>query len=419
MTRWRIGCSSCPASAWVGPVADAAGRGPADYDAWCEACQEGQVVAAASAACPTCGAPLSTDAPRFTEIYGALQNLAAVLAAWDGDPDLLGELLPDRPRFLTDLDPPKLSAEDDAETRTALTLLASGAYAEALERLERLAPSRDEARLWRALAIAAERRGDLERAEDALTRALASGDSAQIRLERGALRAKRGDFAAAAADLARAGERFEARWNRAALSLIEAVAVSAGLPDPIVIATARRDAHGSSGDWSDPTVGRLLWSLLIERIGGEGANVDGSETGADPDQPPEEHVDVQALRAAETEFEFDTFWDRAMILEGYSRLGLVAEAARVASPLALELASQIAAEPALRGEAAAGILAVLEAAILAIGQNRPGQACDAVVSLIQREDLRHYRVPCRYCPHGSIGVDEVLETTDETAAEVS
>jgi tetratricopeptide (TPR) repeat protein len=419
MTRWRIGCNSCPASAWVGPIADAAGERRADYDAWCEACQQGLVIAAASGDCSTCGAPLTTGAPRFAEIYGALQNLAAVLAAWDGDGDLLGELLPDRPRFLTDLDPPKLSAEDDAETRTALSLLASGAYADALDQLERLAPSRDDQRLWRALAIAAERRGDLERAGDALTRALAGGESAQVRLERGALRAKRGEFAAAAEDLALAGERFEARWNRAALSLIEAVAVSRGLPDPIVIAAARRDAQGSSGDWSDPTAGRLLWSLLIERISGEGASVDGPEAEAGHDQPPADDAGARALRAAETEFEFDTFWDRAMILEGYARLGLAAEAARVASPLALELASQIAMEPALRGDAAAGLLAVLEAAILAIGQNRPGQACDAVVSLIQREDLRHYRVPCRLCAHGSIGVDEVLETTDETAAEVS
>jgi len=37
-----------------------------------------------------------------------MQNLAAVLSAWSGDPAPLAALLPDRPRFLTDLDPPEL-----------------------------------------------------------------------------------------------------------------------------------------------------------------------------------------------------------------------------------------------------------------------------------------------------------------------
>ncbi|HTM57087.1 MAG TPA: hypothetical protein VL123_01590 [Candidatus Udaeobacter sp.] len=266
MPRWRIGCSSCDVSAWVGPLESAGGRDEStEHDAWCESCQRGSRIAGAAGSCPSCGASLTTGAPRFAEIYGALQNLAAVLAAWDGDDDPLHDLLPERPRFLTDLDPPNLMPEDDAETRAALALLASGLYADARERLERLAPARDEARLWRALAIAAERRGDLGRADDALTRALERGESSEIRLERGALRARRGQLAAARGDLALAGDRFEARWNRAALSLIEAVGAAPGLPDPAIMGAARRDAHGTSGEWCDPTIGRLLWSLLIER----------------------------------------------------------------------------------------------------------------------------------------------------------
>lgn len=412
MPRWQLACDTCEVSAWIGVRnASAAGeaRGPELLDAWCEACQESATLEAGAleASCPRCQRPLTIGEPRFEEIFGALQNLAAVLAAWDSDSVGLRDLLPERPRFLTDLDPPAAAPGDSAEVKAALAALSAGAYRDAHTRLETLAPGRDESRLWRALAIACERRGELAAAEHALTRAIARGEADGIYLQRGALRARRGDFAAAGPDLARAGDRFEARWDRAALAVLEAVATAPGLPAAAVLEAARREAGAPSADWSDPTIGRLLWILLIERAE--------SRTHQDPPIAP----DARELRAAEPELEFGTFWDRAMVLEGYARLGLEAEAARIAAPLALELARALAAEPSLSGEAAAGIATVFDAAIHAIAHDRPGEACDAIVGLLQRDDLRHYRVPCRSCGRGAIGVVEVAEAAEETEAEVS
>src|SRR5690242_9975213 len=99
--RWRLACDACGAGGVIGPRADGA------RDAWCEACRRAQVVAAVAPgvtpACERCGGPLSIDAPRFVEAFGAVQDLAAVVAAWRGDPAPLRALLPERPRFLTDL----------------------------------------------------------------------------------------------------------------------------------------------------------------------------------------------------------------------------------------------------------------------------------------------------------------------------
>ncbi|MBI1798616.1 MAG: hypothetical protein HYR73_02895, partial [Candidatus Eisenbacteria bacterium] len=126
--------------------------------------------------------------------------------------------------------------------------------------------------------------------------------------------------------------------------------------------------------------------------------------------------DARVLRGAEQELEFETFWDRAMVLEGYARLGLAEDAARVAAPLALELARALADEPCLSDDAAGCIAAVFDASIHAISHARAGEACDAITGLLRRPDLKRYRVPCRRCRQGSIGVDRIEETGDEDGA---
>jgi tetratricopeptide (TPR) repeat protein len=404
VTRWHVACDACDSASWIGAAGGA-------FAAWCEACQQGVALAASTAShdgatCPRCGRMLTLSAPRFVEIYGELQNLAAVLAAWDGDPEPLAELLPDRPRFLTDLTPDAPASSDEPEVRDALLALTAGAYAEARTQLEALERSRADARLSRALAIALERTGDLAGAEAALDRALAADDTPRMRLQRGALRARRADFAAAREDLARAGDDFEARWDRAALGLLEAVSVTPGLPARESIDAARREAGEPSSYWSDHTIGRLLWSLLAGRARSRSV----MELSPCPD--------ARTLRAAEVELEFDTFWDRAMVLEGYARLALAEDAARVAAPLALALIRQLAAEPSLASDSAGSIATVFDAAVHAISRGRPGGACDAILGLLKRADLQHYRVPCRHCGRGSIGVDQIEEHEDDAGREV-
>jgi hypothetical protein len=92
MARWNVACDACDASAWMG----AANGG---FDAWCEACQIAAKTGPepAAARCPRCGGGLTFGEPRFIEIFGELQNLAAVLSAWQGDPAPLTALLPERP----------------------------------------------------------------------------------------------------------------------------------------------------------------------------------------------------------------------------------------------------------------------------------------------------------------------------------
>ena len=186
--------------------------------------------------------------------------------------------LPERPRLLTDLDPPRSAA--------------GGSRAGARG-----------ARGARALE--------------------AEPNDTAARLNRGAIRARRGDYATARADFALAGDRHEARWNRAGLLVIEAVSASPGLPEAAILRRARAEAGEPSSYWSDHTVGRLLWTLLVERALAAGA------------------------------------W--------------------LAPPLAV-------AEAALR-------------------ERRPGDALAAVRSVMERPDVRRYRVPCAVCGNGTAGVD--------------
>ncbi|HET7226820.1 MAG TPA: hypothetical protein VFK69_14020, partial [Candidatus Eisenbacteria bacterium] len=130
MTRWHLTCDRCDASVWTGA------RGEA-FDAWCEACQRPAGVASrADAVCPGCGAPLTLGAPRFEELYGELQQLEAVLGAWAGDAAPLARLLPERPVFLTDLDPPEPAPGDPPVLAGALERLAAGEFTAARAGLE-------------------------------------------------------------------------------------------------------------------------------------------------------------------------------------------------------------------------------------------------------------------------------------------
>jgi tetratricopeptide (TPR) repeat protein len=341
---------------------------------------------------------LTLGEPRFEELFGDAQNLAAVLHAWCGDPEPLATLLPDRPRLLTDLDPPGTLPGDPPEGRQGLEALARGQFGRARASLAvavRAAGARGH--LWRGLGVAAQRLGDMAAAEAAFTRALeAEPHDTAARLNRGALRARSGDYATARADFTLAGDRHEARWDRAALLVIEAVATSPGSPEAEVLSRARAQAGEPSSYWSDHTVGRLLWALLVERALAAGAAPAGAAEGV--------------LRAAEQELEFRTFWDRALVVHGYTVLGMKTQAGDAAASIARELLGRLVAEPFARGPAGAWLAAPLAAAMTAVGERRPGDALAAVRSVMERPEVRRYRVPCTACGKGSVGVDSFEDT---------
>lgn len=394
--RLHLGCDQCDAGGWIGTRAGG-------MDAWCEACQRPAWIppdasAAALPPCPSCGAPLSVGSLRSEELYGEIQHLAAVVEAWRGNPVPLGALLPDRPRFITDLTPPGARADDDPATAAALAALAAGAFADARARLEGvLRGARGAVRSWRALAVAYERLGEPGFAEWAWTQVLEREEQPVARLARGVLRARRGEFMGARADLERAGTDFEARWNRAALTVFEAVAMTPGLPEAATLERARAEAGEIPPYWSNPSVGRLLWTLLIERSS--------ARAGRGAPSCPDERV----LRAAEHALEHDTFWDRALVAHGYAALGLAADAARTGAALALELARTLAGEPCLGGPAARPIAEAAGAALEAVRAGDPVKAVAALDPLMRREDLRRYRMPCGHCGRGTIGVDQAGE----------
>jgi tetratricopeptide (TPR) repeat protein len=403
MPRWHVACDNCGAEAWIGGRAEG-------MDAWCEACQHASRLAHdgkdSDAACPHCGvAPLSTHGLRFEELYGSLQDIVVVLGAWNGDAAPLEALLPDRPRFLTDLNPPAVHPRDDAATVDALEHLRRGDFAGARERLEALLPNAGgSARLWRALGIAAERLEEPALAEAAYGRALEHKESPRVRLARGALRGRRGDFAAALTDLERAGDDYEARWNRAALTVLEAVAHTTGLPPEEALGRARAEIPAPSSYWAEPTVGRLLWSLLIERLQSRAAR----ELSTCPDE--------RALRAAENELEFDTFWDRALVVNAYAAAGMRADLERTASALALDLLTSLASEPALAGPAAREIAEGVRHITGHVRARKPAEALAAARALLGRDDLPRYRIPCARCSVGSVGVDQVLDEAPRRVA---
>ena len=368
------------------------GRDAGGAGAWCEACQLGWRLAPGEATrCPNCGGEPSIDRPRFIEALNELQNLDAVLTAWSGDPAPIAALLPERPRWITDLTPPEARPSDLAELSEAIVALRSGAWSRALEILLDAGPKlSSEARAWEARAIAEERLGRLAEAEASWSRRLERSEDPRARLMRGTLRARRGDLEAAHEDLAHAGTGREARWNRAALRISESVAITPGLPLSETIAAARAEAGPASEYWSDHTVGRLLWSLLVERALWR-ARRDASTC-----------PDARVLRAAESELEHDTFWDRALLLHGYAALGLASEAAAIAAPLARQRVESLASEPWLGARGAEPIRAGVEMARTAILAGDPPRAHAAVTPLLGRADLRSYGVPCAHCGRGTM-----------------
>jgi len=357
------------------------------FDAWCEACQTAQSLPStpgANARCKHCGTRLA-GSPRLVELWGTLQQLEAVLAAWDGDAVPLATLLPERPAFLTDLTPPAARGADPEALRVLLATLARGDWASARTAAAGLGPRGDAAR-----AIACERTGDREGAIAAWDAVLAAGEDPRARLARGSLLARSGRRVEALADLSRAGESFAARWDRAALLVFDAADGAAAL-DATLLARARAEAGEPSAYWSDPTVGRLLWSRLIERACGGDATA------------------RVLLHAAEPELEHDTFWDRALLLVGWVRVGATAEVARVAAPLARREANALAAEPALGGMPLADVAAAVSTALREIDAREPARARRALAGTLAREDLRRFRLSCARCGRGSIGVVEVRE----------
>jgi tetratricopeptide (TPR) repeat protein len=394
--RWRLACDACDATAWVGATA-------AGFDAWCEACQLAQALPAAPpdarSCCRRCGARLAA-APRFVELWGKLQQLDAVLAAWEGDAAPIATLLPERPVFVTDLTPPEARDDDAPALRAQLAALARGEWRAVLA-----APLNRDTRAHAARAIAHERSGDTEAAVAAWTRVLAAGADERARLARGSLLARAGRRDEARADLARAGDSFAARWDRAALLVLEALEEGMGPPDATRLARARAEAGAPSAYWSDPTVGRLLVSRVVARASGEGVGAPGRASEAE----------CSLLRFAERQLEHDTFWDRALRLVGWVRLGVPDEVARVAAPLARREAESLANEPALAGRPLGGVAGAVVGAISAIEQADPARARRSIAGALARDDLRRFRLPCARCGRGSIGVDEVRETLPEPA----
>lgn len=389
--RVRVACDACGAGAWIGP-------GPAGgVDGWCEACQRPAGAGpGGEGRCPACGGALTTGSPRFAELWGALQHLDAVLAAWAGDAAPLAALLPERPRFLTDLAPPAPEAGDAPELAASLAALARGDWAGTLTAGATGCP-----RAHAARAVAHERLGDEAAAAAEWTEALGLREDRRARLARAALRARARDWPGAAADLALAGDGREAQWNRAAVRLHRSIGSTPGLPDPRTLAAARMEAGPPSDYWSDPTVGRLAFTLLAERARAR------REAGEFAD------ADLGALREAEGYLEFATFWDRALVLSAYARLGPEADgdASRVARALARELAAALLAEPPMRGAALAGAAAAVAAAYDAVAAFEPRAARAALAPWLADAALRRYRLPCAACGRGSVGA----EAWDESA----
>jgi hypothetical protein len=389
-TRWRLACDACEAGAWVGPDGTA-------FDAWCESCQTAQRLEAAPTSgtrCARCSVPL-VAMPRFVELWGELQHLDAVLGAWAGDVAPLAVLLPERPRFVTDLTPPEVAAGDPPARAAMLAAVERGDWRATLA-----SPPDDDVRAHAARAIASERLGQGVEALAEWDAVLAAGDDARARLARGALLARAGRFETAARDLELAGGAFEARWDRAALLVHEGIAASDGLPDAGRLARARTEAGPASDFWSDPTIGRLLWSLLVERELARG------DAGPRP-LPADTRA---ALRAAESEIEHDTFWDRAMLLVGWARLGAQDEAARIAAPLARRQSAALLDEPALSGQPLVDVTRALAAARSAMDTGDPVEARHNLAEAFARDDLRRFRIPCAACGRGAIGIEETTET---------
>jgi hypothetical protein len=224
---------------------------------------------------------------------------------------------------------------------------------------------------------------------------LAAGEDERARLARGALLARAGRLDEAAQDL----ERPAARSRRAGA----ARRCSSPRRSTAARRTPRRSrARAPSGEpaayWSDPTVGRLLFSLLVSRA----LATDESE--------PRHASDAERarLRAAERQLEHDTFWDRALVLVGWVRVGAPDEAARVASRSRAPRRER--SRPNRRWPARRSRESRWRSAMRAARSrraSRPGASGARGRTRARRpRALPH---PCGRCGRGTVGVDEVLE----------
>ena len=170
-----------------------------------------------------CGRPLTTGEPRFVEICRRAPEPGGGAGGLAGRFRAAAHAAAGAPAVPSDRTPPASERGDPEALREGLEALAHGDFAAAAARLEPGSDGVSEPRRLRGLAIALERRGDAAGAERALERVRGAGESTALRLERGALRARRGDLARAREDFARAGDGCEARWNRAALEVHQAV----------------------------------------------------------------------------------------------------------------------------------------------------------------------------------------------------
>jgi tetratricopeptide (TPR) repeat protein len=338
------------------------------------------------------------------ELFGELQHMDAVLGAWAGDLEPLASILPERPRYLTDLAPPEPLTGDSFERLALLAAVHRGEWHAVLSAAED-----DEPRVLASRAIAHERLGEREAAIADWSRVLEASEDARARLARGALLARLGRRDEAERDFALTGDRFEARWDRAALALERAVAESEELPDAGTLLRARSEAGEPSAYWSDPTVGRLLWTLLVERAQ---ALTSPGEVSSLPNVRTARVL--ESLRAAEAEFEHPTFWDRAMQLLGWARLGALEDVTRIAAPLAREQSAELLDEPSLTGAPLLGVTQAVAAARSAMDMGDPVEARHDIHDAFARDDLRRFRIPCAACGRGSVGIEETAEAAGET-----
>src|SRR5262249_32680795 len=106
------------------------------------------------------------------------------------------------------------------------------------------------------------------------------------------------------------------------------------------------------------------------------------------------------------QLEHDTFWDRALLIVGWSRAGAPDQVARVAAPLARACADTLCAEPALAGRPLASVAGDVGTARRGVDAGDPAAGRRALAGALARDDRRRFRIPCARCGRGAIGVDE-------------
>ena len=102
------------------------------------------------------------------------------------------------------------------------------------------------------------------------------------------------------------------------------------------------------------------------------------------------------------------------MIDGYARLGEAADVARLAAPLVSELITRLTEQPAIAGDTA--LAAALKAGLAAVAEGR-GRGASQRRFAARPDDVPRYRVPCRRCGRGAVGVDECAED-DADAREI-